>query len=396
MKRLFSVPEFHGFGPCSQDLTPRERPCQRVEAKGPAALRKLVRRDCGRQPGVYGMVDGTGRLIYVGKAKVLRTRLLSYFRSKGRDPKAGRILGLTRTILWEPCLHEFSALLRELELIRRWRPHFNAVGKLTRRVPTYICIGRQPAAQLFLSRRPPPGLTAVFGPVFASRRLREAVRRLNDHFLLQDCPTHQEMIFADQRELFPAPRTPGCLRYEIQACLGPCFAACTRAAYREQVRALYAFLAGTDSTVLDRLRSDMTAAAIAQEYERAANLRDRLELFCWLDEKLTALRGARAEQNFIYAAHSESGAQVWFALRHGQVAAVMPAPAVPSEQRKLGQVLRRIYKARESYRANVAAEEIDHVLLVAAWFRRRPAERDKCLVPAALLDRLVDAQALET
>src|SRR5438270_658987 len=125
MERLFPAPEFSGFGPSSQDLGVAERPLLTATAARPGALRVLVRRDASRQPGVYGMIDATGRLIYVGKAKALRVRLLSYFRSKSRDPKAGRILSLTRSLVWEPCLHELAALVRELELIRRWRPHFN-------------------------------------------------------------------------------------------------------------------------------------------------------------------------------------------------------------------------------------------------------------------------------
>ena len=189
MDRLFPAPEFSGFGPSSQDLVVTERPLAVVQAARTSALRVLVRRDAGRQPGVYGMIDGTGRLLYVGKAKALRLRLLSYFRPKSRDPKAGRILGLTRSIVWEPCLHEFAALIRELELIRRWRPHFNVRGKPTRQRPTYICVGRQPAPQLFLSRVPPPGVLDRFGPLMNSERLSEAVRRLNDHFGLRDCPS---------------------------------------------------------------------------------------------------------------------------------------------------------------------------------------------------------------
>ena len=123
------------------------------------------------------MVDGTGRLIYVGKAKALRVRLLSYFRSKSRDPKAGRILALTRSLVWEPCHHELAALIRELELIRRWRPHFNVKDKPTRQRPTYICVGRQPAPHLFLSRQAPSGVLASFGPFQAGSRLTDVVRR---------------------------------------------------------------------------------------------------------------------------------------------------------------------------------------------------------------------------
>src|SRR5262245_56846002 len=85
-----------------------------------AQLRAEIRKLCPRRPGIYGMVDRHGELVYIGKAKSLRIRLLSYFRKKGRDRRAKRIIAQARTILWEACPSEFAALHRELELIRRW------------------------------------------------------------------------------------------------------------------------------------------------------------------------------------------------------------------------------------------------------------------------------------
>src|SRR5262249_59495239 len=101
------------------------------------------------------MLDANDTLIYVGKAKELRARLLSYFRGRSRDPKAGRILEPTQTVVWEHAASEFAALLRELELIRRWRPRFNVQGQPHRRARTFICLGRRPAPYAFLLRRPP-------------------------------------------------------------------------------------------------------------------------------------------------------------------------------------------------------------------------------------------------
>src|SRR5262249_52553803 len=154
-------------------------------------------------------------------------------------------------------------------------PRFNVHGQPSRRRHTYVCLGRQPAPYLFLNARPPAGVLAAFGPVPAGRRTRESVRRLNDGFLLRDCPPTQEVVFADQEELFPVVRAAGCLRFEIGTCLGPCAAACSRAAYGAQVHAARAFLEGTDQSLLEVLERDMTAAAAAEAFERAAALRDK-------------------------------------------------------------------------------------------------------------------------
>src|SRR5205814_1397610 len=163
------------------------------------------------------------------------------------------------------------------ELIRRWQPRLNVQGQPRRRRRSYVCLGRRPAPQVFLTPRPTSTTLACFGPVPAGPRAHEAVRRLNDWFGLRDCPQSQEMVFADQQELFPVLRTAGCLRHEIGTCLGPCAGACSPAAYLEKVRAVQTFLAGSDSGTLGTLELDMTAASTALEFERAAVLRDRLE-----------------------------------------------------------------------------------------------------------------------
>src|SRR6185436_5115761 len=123
--------------------------------------------------GVYGMVDLRGEVIYVGKARCLRSRLLSYFRPKSRDPKAGDIIRRTRLLAWEVLPTELSALLRELELIRRWQPRFNVQGQPRRRRPQWVCIGRPPAPQVFLAPRIPSTAQAVFGPVSGGFRAKD-------------------------------------------------------------------------------------------------------------------------------------------------------------------------------------------------------------------------------
>src|SRR5205085_2560216 len=129
----------------------------------------------------------------------------------------------------------------------------------------------------------------------------------NDGFALRDCPQKQEMVFADQGEFFPEPRAAGCIRHEIGTCLGPCAAACTRAAYAGRVGAARAFLEGTDAALLAALGRDMAAAAAALAFERAAALRDRLQSLQWLHEHLERLRRLRAGQSFIYPVGGPEG-----------------------------------------------------------------------------------------
>jgi excinuclease ABC subunit C len=382
---LFSCQQFSGFGPTTLDpLTPAPA-IHQAQAKTIPTLRKRVREVCPRRPGVYGMVDPNGELIYVGKAKLLRARLLSYFSGGSRDPKAGRILEQTRTIVWEYAPSEFAALLRELELIRRWRPRLNVQGQPHRRRRTYICLGRRPAPYAFLTRRPPAGFLACFGPIPAGRKAQEAVRRLNDWFQLRDCPQAQKMHFADQGELFPMVRAAGCLRYEIGTCLGPCAGACTWPAYQEKICRARAFLAGKDPAPLAQLEADMMAAAAALAYERAAALRDKLEVFRWLRHQLDVLQTARERHTFVYAVSGLAERNLWYLIRQGHAETVLPAPTDTPSRQAMAAVLEKIYPTPPALVPPGPVEDVETVLLVAGWFRRHPEERTQTLGAAEAL-----------
>jgi excinuclease ABC subunit C len=332
------------------------------------------------------MVDSRGTLIYVGKAKCLRTRLLSYFRANSRDPKAGRIVDHTRAIIWEFAPSEFAALLRELELIRRWKPPYNVQGLPGNRRAVYICLGRKPAPYLYLARLPPADALACFGPLHGRERVGEAVRRLNDCFRLRDCEQSQKMHFADQRELFPVLRLAGCLRYEIGTCSGPCASQVSRSSYGRQARAARAFLDGTDDGPLRTLEREMVAASAAQAYERAAALRDKLDVLRWLAERLAWLQRARREHTFVYVVPGNDGGTLWYLIHRGRVRAALPAPHDPLARQNVRAAVEAVFTDSGRDEGPLPTDQLDSILLVAGWFRKHPDERQRLLTPAGALE----------
>jgi excinuclease ABC subunit C len=375
--QLFPNRDFDGFGPSSFDPARKVRPVCRIEARRPGALRAHLRQACLNRQGVYGMLDDCQRLIYVGKSKRLRNRLLSYFRRESRVPKAGRILRHTRAIVWEYAPSEFAALLRELELIRRWLPCFNVHGRPGRR-PIYMCLGRMPAPHVYLARYPRRATLAAYGPLPLGRQARQAARYLNNHFRLRDCPGPQEMVFADQPELFPVGRSAGCLRHEIGTCLGPCLAACSQIEYMEAARGVKRFLEGADRSLLERLDADMAEAARALAFEKAAELRDRAETLRWLTHRLERLRAARLEQCFVYPVASDHDEERWYLVFGGLVAAVFASPARASDAAEVVQTIERCQQGQLDS-GTATASHLDVVLLVASWFRANPAESKRVL-----------------
>ena len=131
-------------------------------------LRQRVRARAENRPAVYRMLDADGRIIYVGKAKRLRTRLLTYFRAEYPDDKAARILYAAHDITWDYAPSEFAAYLGELRQIKQYRPHFNYRGNLTRRA-VFIKVSRGPGAAGVRRRGGRPGRHALLRPVPLAR-----------------------------------------------------------------------------------------------------------------------------------------------------------------------------------------------------------------------------------
>lgn len=376
-KSLFSSEPFAGLGPNRYDVACDSIPWGgMVVGDGKPALKRGIKAHTPQQPGIYAMLDGDNNILYVGKAKRLRTRLLNYFRAKsGEKRKAQRLLRRTQSIVWEYAPHEFAALLRELQLIRQYRPRFNVMGQPLLRRRAYVCLGRAPAPYAYVTKEPPTQ-GDWFGPLIARPEIYEAVRHLNDVFRLRDCPKQQTMHFAEQQSLIEEKNVAGCIRYDLGTCLGPCAKLCTSGQYRHRVQLVKKFLMCQDEETLERIRQDMREAASALEFERATMLRDRMQQLEWLLQNLQRLKRTREELSFIYPVDCSKrpGQQLWYLIHEGQVRWTMAASETTATK-----VIHEIFHAPP--RVGIPLESIDHVWLIAAWFRKFPKERERCLLP---------------
>lgn len=366
--RLFPSTAFAGFGPSRFRPVDEAILGRRIKGK---SLLAGVRDHAPRLPGVYGWFDTRGKLVYIGKAKNLRARLFSYFRENSRDPKAGKIVERARMLAWEQTGDEFSALLRELELIQRLRPRYNVQGLPGFSRHHYICVGKPPAPFAFATKSPTGKESGCYGPLTKWHRSEDAVRRLNDWFQLRDCSNSVPMAFSDQADLFPLERAPKCLRFELGTCSGPCVGSCSRAEYVDRVRKMKAFLDGRDRNLLRTLEAMMELASAKFEFEKAAALRDRLNALQWLDDRLTLLRRARTMSAFAYPLTGDDGIERWYLIHRGQVKSVIRPP----ESDDARAAIRASFPEHEP----VGEGAVDSVLLVAAWFRKNAGEKRKLL-----------------
>lgn len=353
------------------------------------AMRATVRGGARDRPGTYRMLAADGEILYVGKSKHIRSRLLSYFRCAYPADKGARILREARTIDWEYWPSEFAALLAELRLIKRFRPRFNVAMKQDARHYAFIKISGPPAPKLLVVRTPSGADEAnvYYGPFRGARQLSEAVRELSDALGLRDCANPVPMHFSDQRELFNVTavplRTPGCIRHEIGKCLGPCVGGCSVAQYQSQVRAARAFFDGTDAGPLAALASAMEAASERLEFERAAAIRDKLKRLESLREQFSQLRFAVETLSFVYSVAGWDGAEHVYAIRRGCVRAERAAPRSAAERRAWRAVVQDVFAPRAGAPLAVPAHEIDELQLLSSWFRRNPAELARSAWPAS-------------
>lgn len=353
---------------------------QAPRSLGPAssALREHVRSKATARPAVYWMSAPDGEVLYVGKSKRLRTRLLSYFRGSFADDKSARIISVTQQIDWTYVPSEFAALLEEMRRIKQLRPRFNVALKRDDRHYAFIRLTDGRAPRLTVVRGPGRDAHGLFyGPFMGAVRLREAVRELSDALGLRDCTLDSRMRFADQRELFVlATRTPGCLRYEIGRCLGPCIAATTADTYLARVRDARAFLEGTGDAPVRRLTQAMEAASAALEFERAGSLRDKLARLTALRDRFDYLRFAVESLSFTYAVPGVDGDDRAYVIHRGRVVRECPAPRNAQERQALVDVAALAAGASPKRKAAFAlpAHEVDEVLLISAWFAKNPDE----------------------
>ncbi|GJG85863.1 hypothetical protein tb265_10440 [Gemmatimonadetes bacterium T265] len=329
------------------------------------ALLAHVRVSCADLPGTYRMLGATGLVIYVGKAKRLRTRLLSYFRAAQkhrRRDRQSRILRHAHAIDWEYVHSEFAALLRELRLIKQYRPRFNVLLNTDEAPRGWLALsgGPVPALRMVL-RSDVDDAPVLYGPFRRLHNLGDAVRALADATGVRDCGTTRP--------------DPSCLRAQLGMCACPGRAAgASPADYHARVALIRDFLAGRTRAPLDALSARMHDAADAWQFERAGALKLKHEALAWLAGRLERFHAGADRLTFRYRSLGHDGTERVYLVRRGTVRAECAAPATAAETAALDALATRIFAAHEVADVDVPTHDLDEFYLVASWFRRHPDE----------------------
>jgi excinuclease ABC subunit C len=349
-----------------------------VEARRDEMLAR-IKSESKDLPGTYRLIAEDGEILYVGKSKGVRTRLLTHFRAVYPKEKSARIVAEASRVEWDYEPSEFAACLTELRLIKRWRPRYNVAMKRDARHYAFVRLTAGPAPKLHVVRGAHGNdASTYFGPFHGALQLNACLRELNDALGLRDCSLDTRMHFADQVELPVASgRTPGCIRYEIGRCLGPCVAATTTRQYEERVRLAREFFAGRHDAPIVALRAAMDASSGKLEFERAAALRDKVARLESLQDQFARLRFAVETLSFVYTVPGTNGDDRAYVIRRGRLRHEAKTPASETDRAILGARVEEIFSNRAKDAGVVPAHEIDELMLIASWFRAHPKEMER-------------------
>ncbi|MEE2718644.1 MAG: excinuclease ABC subunit UvrC [Planctomycetota bacterium] len=238
-------------------------------------------------PGVYLFKDEQERVIYVGKALSLRSRVGSYFTaSTDLGPRKQPMLDLIRGIDVIEAEGEWEALLLESRLIKDTRPRFNVMLKDDKTYPYLAVTTRDEFPGVYITRAPSEYSGArIFGPFASSTALREAMQLLQQVFRFRTC--HLDIRSGDPANRHFRP----CILNAIDLCTAPCADRIDAKDYKSDINRFLRFLNSQRSTVIRELKAEMQAASDARDYERAASFRDQLDAIERLSERETRRRG---------------------------------------------------------------------------------------------------------
>ena len=239
------------------------------------AIRKLVAA-FPKTPGVYLMKDKEGRVLYVGKAKELRSRVMSYFQPSAdllntRGPDICRMVEKVDTIDYVECESEVDALLKEARLIKDIQPPHNVLLRDDKTFPYIEITTGDDFPGVYVTRTPRLKGSKLYGPFLSASAVRDAMNALQRVFKFRTCEL--EIHEGDESRKFFRP----CLLHAINQCTAPCAALISKEDYKKDIDRLRKFLASKRTIMIRQMTQEMEAASEDQHFEEAAKIRDRLK-----------------------------------------------------------------------------------------------------------------------
>ncbi|MGC8878480.1 MAG: excinuclease ABC subunit UvrC [Anaerolineae bacterium] len=319
------------------------------------------------RPGVYIFKNAQDKVIYVGKAVNLRSRVRSYFHESAQHtPKIRRLVAEVACLEFIVSRSELEALLLENTLIKQHQPRFNVRLKDDKRYPYIKVHWQDPFPRVTTTRHIAQDGARYFGPYTMASAAYQTLDLVRKIFPYLTCT--RTITGKDERP---------CLYYHIKRCAGPCIGAVSQEEYRAIIESLCDFLSGHVDAVVEKLRRQMQEAADALDFEKAATLRDQIAAIEHIVQKQTVVSSTLADHDVIAFArqNGDTCVQVFF-IRDGRLIGreyfVLDGAAEEAEETILASFVKQFYDSVSQVPPEILLpHEIDEVMIVREWLRSK-------------------------
>ncbi len=320
--------------------------------------------------GCYLMKNEEGKVIYIGKAISLRSRVRSYFHASAQHrPRTEHMVQRVRDIEWIVVDSELEALILEMTLIKKHKPHYNVRLKDDKRYPYIKVHWADPFPKVTVTRNMVTDGSRYFGPytsVWAVHKTLDVLRKIFPYLTCDRVITGED--------------TRACLYYDIKLCTAPCIGKIDQANYRQMISDLCEFLNGRTEPIVNRLTAEMTLASSKLQYEKAAAVRDQLQAIESIVERQKVISSDYVDSDVIAMARSEREAcvQVFF-IRGGKLIGreffMMENTADSPDVDVMAEFIKQYYEQAASVPPEVLLpQEVEEAQVIRQWLSQRRGE----------------------
>ncbi len=333
------------------------------------------------EPGVYQFKNAEGKVIYVGKAQNLRSRVRQYFqKSRAADPKLDAMIEKVVDVEWIVTGSEVEALILEANLIKKLKPRYNVVLKDDKSYP-YIVITNEPFPRVYVTRRLVRDGSRYFGPYADVKTMRFALKTVRDIFMIRSCN------YDLTEESIKKGKFKVCLDYHIKKCEGPCEGLVSQEHYRAMIDHVASVLRGKTESVVKALEQEMQRYADAMRFEEAARMRDRIRALQVYTQKQRVVDVKAVDRDILaVATKDDDAAGVIFRVREGKLVGsrqfFMGNVEGKSEEELVENLLERYYLEEDDLPAEILVPvELSSGELLRSWLASRKGEAIKLEAP---------------
>jgi excinuclease ABC subunit C len=330
------------------------------------------------KPGCYIYKNSQGAVIYVGKAINLKNRVRSYFHSPtDQSQKTRQLVKNIASIEWIVVGSELEALILEMNLIKKHRPHYNIRLKDDKRYPYIKVHWQDPFPRVTITREMTKDGARYFGPYTSVWAVHQTLDLLRKLFPYLTCD--RDITGRDAR---------ACLYFDIKLCNAPCIGAVDQEAYRRNILDLCDFLDGHTTPIVQRLKSEMSHASEVLQFEKDAAIRDQIQAINTVVEKQKVISADQMDSDVVAMAREDGEAcvQIFF-IRSGKMIGreyfILEGTEDAADQEVISQFLKQFYTEAATIPPQVMLpQEIEEAAIIKQWLHtQRNCQKVELLVP---------------